>query len=201
MTGSLSWELARASGLTSYLLLVVLVATGLVLAHPWAARLRRPRPATRLALHVALSTFTLAFTALHVIVLATDPWAQVGWRGAILPMASTYRPVPVTLGVLAMWAGLATGVTAALAGRMAARVWWPLHKVAAAIFALVWAHGVLAGTDSPGLRWLYLGSGTGLALLAVSRYSARTPADRLHELLPEVDAARGRPARRDGSLR
>ncbi len=201
MNGSLSWEVARASGLTAYLLLVLLVATGLVLSHPWAIRLRRPRPATRLALHVALATFTLAFTALHVVVLATDGWAQVGWRGAVLPMASTYRPVPVTLGVLAVWAGLVTGLTAAFAGRMAVRVWWPLHKVATGIFVLVWAHGVLAGTDAPGLRWLYAGTGAGLAVLALSRYAARTPADRLRELLPEVDSAAPRPTSRDEARR
>ena len=188
MTGWSSWELARASGVTSYLLLVALVATGLVLSHPWATRLRRPRPATRLAWHASLAVFTLAFTLLHAVVLATDQWAQVGWRGAILPMASTYRPVPVTLGVLAVWAGLLTGFTAALAGRLAVRLWWPLHKAAAGIFVLVWAHSVLAGTDTAGLRWLYLGSGLGLAVLAVSRYTARTAADRVGELVTEVAA-------------
>ena len=139
------WTLGRASGLTAYALLVLLVSTGLVLAHPAARRLARPRPLTRLRVHVSLAVFTLAFTLLHVVVLATDPWAGVGWRGALLPMASAYRPVGVTLGVIAVWAGLVTGVTAALAGRVFAGVWWPVHKVAAAVLALVWVHGVVAG--------------------------------------------------------
>lgn len=168
------WVLARASGVTSYLLLLALVTTGLVLAHPWARHLRRPTPATRLVLHASLATFTLAFTVLHVVVLATDPWAQVGWRGVLLPMASEYRPVPVTLGVLAVWAGLITGVTARWAGRVG-RVWLPVHRVALAVFALVWAHGVLAGTDTSALRGLYLATGAAVAGLAVSRYGARTP--------------------------
>src|SRR5665647_3442081 len=73
-----SWVLGRASGLGSYVLLLALVTTGLVLSHPWSRRLRRPGAATRLAMHSALATFTLVFVALHVVVLATDPWAQVG---------------------------------------------------------------------------------------------------------------------------
>jgi len=119
---------------------------------------------------------------LHVVVLATDPWAKVGWPGALLPLASTYRPVPVTLGVLALWAGLLTGVTARLAGRWAARVWWPVHKVSFVVLLLVWAHSVLAGSDVELLRWFYLTSGIAVLALAVTRYGARTPADALLEL-------------------
>lgn len=168
------WVLARASGVTSYVLLLALVTTGLVLAHPWARHLTRPTPVTRMAVHASLATFTLAFTVLHVVVLATDPWAQVGWRGVLLPMASVYRPVPVTLGVLAVWAGLITGVTARWAGRIG-RAWLSVHRVALTVFALVWAHGVLAGTDTPALRGFYVATGAAVLGLAVSRYGARTP--------------------------
>lgn len=189
------WVLGRASGLTSYVLVLVLVCTGLVLAHPWARDLRVPSPAARLRLHAGLATFTLVFTVLHVVVLATDPWAQVGWRGALLPMASEYRPVGVTLGVLALWAGLVTGLTARFAGRLAPRVWWPVHKVAAGILVLVWGHSVLAGSDLPALRGFYLASGCAVLGLAVTRYAARTPADRLDELTDALSAGSRRPAR------
>lgn len=173
-----TWVLGRAGGVASYLLLVALVSTGLVLAHPWARHLRRPAPRTRLTLHAALAAFTLTFTVLHVVALAMDPWADVGWLGALLPMASGYRPVAVTLGVIAVWSGLAAGVTAALAGRVGARVWWPVHKVAAVTLVLVWGHSVLAGSDAADLRFLYLGTGAGVVALAVTRYAAATPADR-----------------------
>jgi len=204
-TSKVSWVLGRASGLTSYVLLLALVTTGLVLSHPWSRRMRRPSASTRLGLHVALATFTLAFTVLHVVVLATDPWAHVGWRGALLPLASEYRPVPVTLGVIALWAGLMTGVTARLAGSIAARVWWPVHKVAVGMLVLVWAHSVLAGTDTPVLRWFYLATGVAVLGLAVTRYGARTPADRVAELSRSIETAPTEPhlrtPRRSGVLR
>jgi hypothetical protein len=181
-----TWLLGRAGGVASYLLLVALVTTGLVLAHPWARHLRLPSPRTRLAVHVSLASFTAVFTALHVVVLALDPWAGVGWAGALLPMASGYRPVAVTLGVIALWAGLAAGVTAAFAGRWASRVWWPVHKVAAGSLVLVWAHSVLAGSDVAALQGLYLTTGSAVVALAVTRYAARTPADEVEDLTRDL---------------
>lgn len=185
---AVSWVLARASGLTAYLLLTALVTTGLTLAHPAVAGRGWPTRTTRLTVHVALATFTLVFTVLHVVVLATDQWVDVGWAGALLPFASGYRPVGVTLGVLALWSGLITGVTARLAGRVAARVWWPVHKVAAAAFVLVWAHGVVAGSDTPSLAWFYGLTGAAVLGLAVSRYAARTPAEHVDELARSLTA-------------
>ncbi|HET9517769.1 MAG TPA: hypothetical protein VFO77_08600 [Actinoplanes sp.] len=178
-----SWILGRASGIASYLLLVALVATGLVLSHPYRARWHRPSAGTRLRIHLSLAVFTLAFLVLHVVVLATDEYAKVGWWGALLPMASEYRPTAVTLGVLGVYCGLLAGLTAALAGRAAGRLWWPVHKVAGAALILSWLHGVLAGSDSTLLIGLYLSTAAGVLLLAFTRYSAITAADRVRELI------------------
>ena len=176
------WIVGRASGITAYLLLVAVVTLGLLLAHPWRTRVHRPGTVTRIRVHAVLAGFTLAFTALHVIVLATDPYAGVGWPGALLPMGASYRPAPVTLGVIGLYSGLVSGITAVLAGRIAARVWWPLHKVSAAALVLVWLHGLLAGSDALALLLMYGLSGAGVIAVAVSRYVATTPRDRVEAL-------------------
>jgi hypothetical protein len=188
-SSSAPWILARASGFTSYVLMMALVLMGLLLSHPAGVRIRRLSRLARLRIHVALAVFTLVFTVLHVVVLATDEFAGVGWRGALLPMASEYRPVPVTLGVIAVWSGLITGVTASLAGRLAARIWWPIHKVAVVAFLLVWGHGVLAGSDTPVLMWFYLATGLLVVLVGASRYTAKTPGDELAELVASSAAS------------
>ena len=167
------WILGRAAGLTAYALLTALVCTGLFLAHPASARFRRPHPLLRLRLHAGLATFTLAFTVLHVVVLATDRYAGVGWTGSFVPLASSYRPLPVTLGVLGLYSGVLAGATAALAGRLAGRLWWPIHRFASLCFALVWFHGLLGGSDGVVLRPLYAGSGALVAALALARWTAR----------------------------
>lgn len=177
------WILGRASGVTSYLLLTAVVMLGLVLSHPWRTRWNTPSSAARIRMHLSLAAFTFAFMVLHIVVLATDEYAGVGWWGALLPMASTYRPTAVTLGVIGTYAGLITGITAAFAGRWAARVWWPVHKVSGISLVLVWAHGILAGGDTTALRVLYLGTAIAVLVLALTRYTAATPADRVRDLI------------------
>jgi hypothetical protein len=176
------WIVGRAAGLSAYGLLVALVLLGLVLSHPWRSRWRRPSSATRIRVHVVLAVLVLALTVLHVVVLATDRFAGVGWWGAVLPMRASYRPVPVTLGVVGAWAGLLAGVTAALAGHLPARAWWPIHKVAAGSLVLAWLHGVLAGGDTYALRWIYVGTGLVVVLVALSRYAARTAGEQVEVL-------------------
>jgi predicted ferric reductase len=176
------WILGRAAGITSYLLLVALTAFGLVLSHPYRARWRRPSAATRIRAHVSLSVFTLVFTVLHIVVLATDKYAGVGWWGAFVPMGATYRPLAVTLGVIALYAGLAAGLTAALAGRISRRAWWPIHKVAIVSLVLVWLHGILAGIDTPLILTMYVVTGGLVVFLAVSRYTTRTARSEVKEL-------------------
>jgi len=173
------WMIARATGISAYLLLVLLVVLGLLLSHPSRTRVARPSPATRIRLHIVLAALTLALTIAHIVVLATDRFAGVGWRGASLPMQSAYRPVAVTLGVLGAWAGLVVGSTALLAGHLPQRLWWRVHKVAIVALLLVWLHGVLAGGDTAMLRWLYLSTGALIAVVALSRYAARTPAEQI----------------------
>jgi hypothetical protein len=177
------WILGRAAGVCSYLLLVTLVLTGLVLSHPWRSRVRRPATATRIRIHLLLAVFTLLFTVGHVVVLATDRYAAVGWAGALLPMHAGYRPIATTLGLLGLWSGLLAGLTAALSGRLPFTLWWPIHKVAAVGLVLVWLHGVLGGGDTRALLAMYLITGALVLAVALSRYAARTPADRVAELL------------------
>jgi len=192
------WIVGRASGITAYLLLVAVVSAGLLLAHPWRTRLSRPNQVTRIRLHVALTTFTLAFTVLHVVVLATDRYAGVGWRGAVLPMGAQFRPVAVTLGLIGLYSGLLSGATALLAGRVTARIWWPLHKAALLALVLIWAHAVLAGSDSPALVVGYVVTAAGILALAATRYMATTPGDRLAVAHPPAE---GPPAARPTTAR
>lgn len=185
------WIVGRAAGITSYLLLVALVMTGLILAHPWRTHFRLPSAAMRIRIHVSLAAFILAFTALHVCVLATDKYAKVGLVGAVLPMASDYRPVAVTLGVIGIYSGIAAGLTGILASRITGRIWWPLHKFAVVSLALVWAHSILAGRDSVALMVLYVSTGVAVIALAVSRYLAQTPSDLAAERVREYSNAAG----------
>ncbi len=137
---------------------------------------------------MALAVFTLVFTVLHVVVLATDSYAGVGFFGSLVPMGSTYRPVPVTLGVIGLYAGLLAGLTASLAGRFIGRIWWPIHKISAISLVLVWGHGFLAGSDSPVMAIFYVGTAALVLGVGISRYVAQTPSDLVDDLSSAADA-------------
>jgi hypothetical protein len=166
------WILGRATGVVGYLLLVMLVLVGLTLSHPRRAAGGRSAPA-RMRVHVTLAVLTLAALVLHVVILATDRYAGVGWAGTFLPMQASDRPVAVTLGVLGTWVGILSGISAALAGRLALRLWFPLHRIAGVSFVLVLLHGLLAGSDSRALLSMYVISGGLVLAVAGHRYLAR----------------------------
>lgn len=163
------WLLARVSGIAALLMLTALVVLGLLLAHPRGTALRSLPRATLLRLHVGLAAFTAVFTVLHVAVLALDDYAGVGWAGVVLPLGAEYRPLPVTLGWLGLYAGLAAGLTARYAGHLG-RIWFPLHRVTIVTYAAVWAHGIWTGSDTGVLLPLYAASALIVVSTAISRY-------------------------------
>lgn len=166
------WVLSRSSGIAAYLLLWGSIIFGMIVSHPDAHRWTWINLATRLRLHIGLSTFAVVFTLLHLGVLALDSYANVGWAGALVPMLSEYRPVPVTLGVLAFWGMVIAGTTAALANtRLFRRSWLWIHRISISFFVLAWVHGLLAGSDSLDLLVLYLSTGVFVLILATWRYA------------------------------
>ncbi len=166
----LPWVLGRGLGLAALGALTLLVASGLWFRHPWRRRRRVPGAYGELRVHAALGSAALVLTAAHIVALALDHYAGVGWAGAFVPGRSGYRPVPVALGTAALYLGLLVGLTAALAGRLAVgRHWYAVHRTASAVFVLVWLHAVLAGSDAAGLRPVYVVSGAAMLALAFTR--------------------------------
>lgn len=164
-----AWLGARAAGLTALVLLTIQVSFGLVLSHPtnkstWKLSKRL------FPWHEHAWVFTLAFVAVHVVSMAVDRFANVGIVGALVPGMSQYRSVPVALGTLALYALLVTGATARFTKILPAGWWLKLHRFGIVVLALAWAHGLLAGTDSPALVGVYVGTFLVVLLAAVYRY-------------------------------
>lgn len=161
------WLVARAAGITAYLLLTAIVAFGLVLSHPvnqstWKLS-RRLFP-----WHENLLMFVLAFIVAHVVSLVLDPYAGVGPLAIILPGLSSYRSTEVALGALAFDALIITAVTARYTKLLPRGMWLKIHRLSIVIWGLSWAHGILAGTDTDALVPLYVV--TGLAIVAAAAY-------------------------------
>lgn len=169
MTQMLPWILGRGLGIAAYLALTALTAFGLWLRHPLAQKWEWPAPVARIRVHAVLAAATVVLIIGHVVALVLDSFAHVGALGAAVPGASGFRPLAVALGTISLYLALLVGASAALAGRLTGRAWRPIHRAALVVFGLAWAHGLLAGSDTPRLRLMYAVTGGLVALLAVSR--------------------------------
>jgi hypothetical protein len=170
----LPWILARCLGLAAYVALAALVVLGIWFRHPWRLTRRTPGPEALLRMHVALAASTIALLAGHIAASALDRYAGVGWSGALIPWHATYRPTAVALGTIAVYGIVLVSLSAALAGSLARRVWLPIHSVAAVLFGVSLVHGLLAGSDSRVLWWLYAASGAVVLVLQLTRMLARS---------------------------
>jgi predicted ferric reductase len=169
------WIAGRTLGLAAYLALAALVVLGIWLRHPWSRRWPLIHPEARLRLHASLGVATCILLGGHIAALASDRYAGVGWPRTLVPGASSYRTVAVTLGVVGFYFLVAITTTAALGGRLVGRHWLIVHRLAMPTFLLGWFHGVLAGSDTTRLRVVYAVSGAVVGVLMFSRAIARTP--------------------------
>lgn len=150
------WLLARASGLTAYVLLSATVLAGLVLkSRPLGTRLKA---ATVTDLHRFLSTLALGAIAIHALTLLLDTTIKLNPLALLVPGLSSYRPLAVGAGVVALELMLLVAFSFPLRKRLGVKNWRRLHWSTYGIFALATAHGLLAGTDSLRLLPLYASS-------------------------------------------
>jgi sulfoxide reductase heme-binding subunit YedZ len=152
------WLLARASGLTAYVLLTGSMLAGLVVkSRPFG---RAVRTASTTDVHRFLALLALGMLALHGVALTLDQTVHLPPAALVVPGISPYRPTAVALGVLACELAALIVLSFSVRRRIGARNWRRLHWTTYLVFALATAHGLAAGTDStrPWAFDLYLGA-------------------------------------------
>ena len=149
MTFSLSgpglWYVTRATGLVTLLLLTVSVLLGLLTAGRFQGG-RWPRFLTQ-GLHANVSLLVLVFLTLHVASTVLDTYTSISLAAAFLPFASSYKPVWLSLGAVALDLLVALVATSLLRGRLGYRAWRRVHWIAYACWPVAVAHGLGIGTD------------------------------------------------------
>jgi sulfoxide reductase heme-binding subunit YedZ len=167
------WILARATGLTAYVLLTLSVLAGLVVKTRPLGRAIRAAAATDV--HRFLSLLALGAVALHGLALVLDSTVQIGLGALLIPGVAGYRPLPTGLGVVAAELAIVIIASFPLRKRIGVRAWRRLHWATYGVFLAATAHGIAAGTDSvrPWIFGLYLG-----AVFAVATATAWRALDR-----------------------
>ncbi|MBX5449803.1 ferric reductase-like transmembrane domain-containing protein [Thermogemmatispora sp.] len=192
---SITWNVARAGGLTAYLLLTLAVCAGLALSAQLQSPARWPRLVNN-ELHNFLTLLATIFVGLHILAVWVDPFTHFGWNEILIPLASHYRPFWMALGICALYLGIAIGITTLLRPYIGYRWWRRLHLLTLVLFALATLHGLGSGSDTQ--SWwalaLYGGSLWAVGWLLWRRISAARHARQERAQLQRRLQAQRRPA-------
>jgi DMSO/TMAO reductase YedYZ heme-binding membrane subunit len=187
------WFTARGAGLSALVLLSLSTVLGALVSRGPAVRAARRRYLVQY-LHRVCAGLGTTVLVLHIGTVLADSYADVGWRGALIPFTSGYRPTWVALGSLAAYTFLAVAVLGLARGRMAAsergaKVWRGLHALAYVGWGSALVHGFTSGSDSSvgWVRALYiacLAAVLGATAARVVRLRRRTPITRFVQPVP-----------------
>ncbi len=149
------WYLARGTGAVALVLLTASVVLGVLGSLRFAAAPRWPR-FTIDALHRDVSLLVIAVLAVHIITSVLDSFAPIKLTDAIIPLASSYRPIWMGLGALAFDLLLALVITSLIRRRLGYRAWRAIHWLAYASWPVAVLHGLGTGSDTKSLWMLIL---------------------------------------------
>jgi sulfoxide reductase heme-binding subunit YedZ len=170
------WMVARASGLTAYLLLTLAVLAGLVVkARPFGRSLP---PAAVTDVHRVLALLALGAVALHGTALVLDTAVDIPLAGLVVPGSVAYRPIWTGAGVVAAELMLLVYLSFGVRRRIGSRAWRRLHWTTYAVFVLATAHGLAAGTDSASSWALALYGGAVGSVCAAAAWRALVPPEK-----------------------
>ncbi len=166
------WLMARVSGIVGYLLIVGSMISGVVLRTRLVQKLASP--VARMEWHKVLALAGLAMVAFHGLALVMDSYVTITWADLVVPGGTEYRPLWVSVGVLAMWLMVIVSLTAMWRKHLGAKAWKAIHLASYGVFAAATVHGVMAGTDSsqPWMLGIYVVSVALVAGVAARRMIA-----------------------------
>jgi sulfoxide reductase heme-binding subunit YedZ len=139
------WYASRATGVVSMVLLSIVVVLG-VMVNRQGRLPGLPRFAVT-GLHRSISLIAVAFVAVHVLTAVTDTYVSIRLAAAIIPFTSSYMPLQIGLGAVALDLGIAVIVTSLLRARIGRRVWRGVHWLAYAAYPVALLHSLTSAKD------------------------------------------------------
>lgn len=146
MSNQTWWYVTRSAGLVAWLTLCLSVMWGLLMS----TKLIRsgPKRAWLLGTHRALSSISVIFTILHLLVLIPDSSVPYTFVDFFIPFISERKPMAQALGVLAFFLIIAIELTSIARKKLSNKVWKYVHYTSLLLFFAASAHGFMAGTDA-----------------------------------------------------
>ncbi len=140
------WWVSRATGMVAGVLLTASLVWGVLVATRVLKAI--DRPTWMLAMHRWFSTLACVLIVLHMLALVADNFVHFSLADLLVPGASSWKTMPVAVGVVAFWLVAVVQATSLLMRRMPRDVWKFIHYFAYVAVWLTSLHGALAGTDA-----------------------------------------------------
>jgi predicted ferric reductase len=153
----------RASGIVAYLLLWFSMVLGLAVTSKYLDQLLE-RVFTY-DFHQFISLLSIAFIAVHIIVLLFDRYLPYSIWQILVPFISAYRPFWVGMGVIGFYLIILVTVTFYMRNKIGGKAFRLIHVLSLVGYLGATLHGIYAGTDSTLLSMQLLYKGTGLVVI------------------------------------
>lgn len=167
---SLPWYITRASALTAYglMFLVVVLGTGMTSSFVYGFI----NPVRAWTIHKYLSLALTVMIFLHVGSLLFDKFIKLSLVDVLVPFASSYQPLYISLGIIGFYLLLATILISIFLRLKMPRFWRLSHYFVYPLFGLALIHGLFIGTDSPtsAMQLVYWSTGIIFVLLLFYRF-------------------------------
>jgi DMSO/TMAO reductase YedYZ heme-binding membrane subunit len=144
--GTVTWYVARATGVVTLGFLTGSVMLGILTSFRWSSP-TWPRFVVEFV-HRNVSLLVLVFLAIHVVTVVADSFAPIRWIDVVIPFVSAYRPFWLGLGAVAFDLLIALVVTSLLRHRIGFAAWRLVHWLAYACWPIAVLHGLGTGSDT-----------------------------------------------------
>ncbi|MCF8565115.1 hypothetical protein LLE49_10355 [Alicyclobacillus tolerans] len=153
VAGQKYWIINRASAISAYVVLSIVVVLGNILSNP---RNKEKWRLSRFLLpwHQALMAAMFTLIAEHLLFVAVDPKSGILPSQLWFPIHAKFTPGAMVAGAFGLYAMLLIGLTAGF--RKWVKKWLPIHRIAIVSWVLLTFHGFVGGSDTPSISWMYL---------------------------------------------
>ncbi len=167
---NLPWFISRASAITAYLLMFVVIFWGAGMTMGFIYVIANPVEAW--VIHKYLSLAMGATLLIHILSLLYDKFINFKIFDILIPFYSAYKPLYLSLGIIGFYLLLIIIFTSLLIRLKLPRFWRATHYLVYVLFIFSIVHGIFLGTDTKTLamRSVYWITGVMFFLLLSYRF-------------------------------
>jgi predicted ferric reductase len=175
---SVEWMAIRGSGIIAFLLLSGSTIWGLLISTKVLGRAVKAKGVTWF--HESLGIASLIATGVHMFFLFNHDFIDFGYRSLFVPGASSWRPLPVALGVMSFYVLFVITTSFYVKQWIGQYAWRTIHMLSFGTFVTAGLHGVSSGTDTshPVVMGMYIGSLAIVVMLLIIRIAQAAAPER-----------------------